>query len=403
MRSSQTFDPDRHEPLTEVRWSNADARRELEDIANDFVMSRLPDGSWPTHEREDLANRPHWCQYNGAAGAVVTLRLLGRELTGCDFTEDLPRIHAEFLNNPDHGYELGLQIGEVGILAPAIYGGIQDAQLAFQLESAMDACIEHPAREITAGVTGMMHAALTLFEKTDDERWLQRYINGANALVRARISDGVNKGFWRSEVFGIVRHYFGACHGIAGNAGALLRGRDHLSNGTIEQAVWSAVATLEKEKIDDGSRINWPVSNEPEGSRVLVHWCHGASGVISSLADCPRMGGDIDGRLDDLLVRAGNLVWEAGPLIKSPGICHGTPGNGYSFLALFRRFEDNVWIDRARSFAMHSIEQRALERRKYGRGRYTLWTGDGGLGVFLWDCLEKRSDRSTPFPGLEAF
>jgi hypothetical protein len=36
---------------------------------------------------------------------------------------------------------------------------------------------------------------------------------------------------------------------------------------------------------------------------------------------------------------------------------------------------------------MHSIEQSDRTRQQYGRGRYTLWTGDPGLAVYLWHCL----------------
>lgn len=389
--------------LAARQWSDSDVRQEITDIAQDFEVSRLPDGSWPTHEREDLANRPHWCQYNGAAGAVVALRLLGSEFGGRNLTEDLPSIHANYIENPDHGYQPGLQIGEVGILAPAIYGGIDDSQLIKKLERAMAACVDHPARDITSGVTGMMHAALTLFERTEDERWLRHYVDGANSLLKMRLSNNAYDGLWRSESFGYVRHYFGACHGVAGNVGALLRGRAYLPEETIEQAVWSAVATLEAGLVDESATINWPVSKDPNGTKVLVHWCHGAAGIVSSLANCPSIDSGIDRRLDGLLIRAGNLVWKAGPLNKSPGICHGTPGNGYAFLALLRRFQDAMWLDRAQAFAMHSIDQRAKERRQYGQGRYTLWTGDGGLGVFLVQCLKLGVESVVPFPGLEVF
>ena len=27
-------------------------------------------------------------------------------------------------------------------------------------------------------------------------------------------------------------------------------------------------------------------------------------------------------------------------------------------------------------------------RRQHGLGRYTLWTGDAGLAVCLWQCLD---------------
>jgi len=80
-------------------------------------------------------------------------------------------------------------------------------------------------------------------------------------------------------------------------------------------------------------------------------------------------------------------VWEAGPLTKGYRLCHGTAGNGYAFLKLHRRTGDPVWLERARSFAMHAIAQQRRMRQQYGRGRHTLWTGDPGLAVYLWHCL----------------
>jgi hypothetical protein len=36
---------------------------------------------------------------------------------------------------------------------------------------------------------------------------------------------------------------------------------------------------------------------------------------------------------------------------------------------------------------MTSIAQCREAREELGRGRYTLWTGDMGLAIYLWDCL----------------
>jgi DUF1680 family protein len=81
-------------------------------------------------------------------------------------------------------------------------------------------------------------------------------------------------------------------------------------------------------------------------------------------------------------------------LRKGPGLCHGTAGNGYAFLRLFALTGDERWLDRARRFAMHAIEQVQRERRRYGRGRYTLWTGDIGVALYLKGCM--RGDPAVP-------
>ena len=42
---------------------------------------------------------------------------------------------------------------------------------------------------------------------------------------------------------------------------------------------------------------------------------------------------------------------------------------------------------RARAFAMHAIAQSERHRREYGMRRSSLWTGDLGLAIYLWNCI----------------
>jgi hypothetical protein len=117
--------------------------------------------------------------------------------------------------------------------------------------------------------------------------------------------------------------------------------------------------------------------------------------MVTSFADAPFVSPE----LDRLLARAGELVWRAGPLAKGSNLCHGTAGNGYTFLKLYRRLRDPVWLDRARAFAMTAIEQCRAARRAYGQGRYSLWTGDPGVAVYLHDCLHAEAR----FPTIDIF
>ena len=127
---------------------------------------------------------------------------------------------------------------------------------------------------------------------------------------------------------------------------------------------------------------------------MLVQWCHGAPGIVTGLDAFPRGRSAV---MDDLLVKAGNMTWKAGPLAKGFGICHGTAGNGYAFLKLRARTGDSIWLERARAFAMHAIEQAERMRDEYGDRRHTVWTGDPGLAVYLWHCITGESQ----LPSLE--
>jgi hypothetical protein len=57
-------------------------------------------------------------------------------------------------------------------------------------------------------------------------------------------------------------------------------------------------------------------------------------------------------------------------------------------LKLYKRTGDTIWLERARAFGMAAIDQVRGARAAFGRGRYSLWTGDLGLAVYLWHCIK---------------
>jgi hypothetical protein len=68
-------------------------------------------------------------------------------------------------------------------------------------------------------------------------------------------------------------------------------------------------------------------------------------------------------------------------------------------LKLFERTANELWLHRARAFAMHAIEQVERATARYGRGRHTLWTGDPGTALFLESCI----GATAAFPTLDTF
>jgi hypothetical protein len=98
-----------------------------------------------------------------------------------------------------------------------------------------------------------------------------------------------------------------------------------------------------------------------------------------------------------VLHAAGELIWTAGPLVKGASLCHGTAGNGYAFLKLFRRTGEERWLERARAFATHAIAQSERYAAGYGMRRYSLYTGDPGVAIYLMHCI----DGSDAWPGLD--
>jgi lanthionine synthetase-like protein len=151
--------------------------------------------------------------------------------------------------------------------------------------------------------------------------------------------------------------------------------------------------TLQPFAVEEDGLVNWlPYAGMTRleahrDGRIRTQWCHGAPGIVATLGSL----------LDEEPAAAGaELTWRAGPLEKGPGLCHGTSGNGYAFLAMLDRTGDERWLARARAFAMHAAAQMEHSRSPDGRCRYTLWTGDLGAALYLADCIDGRG--ALPLP-----
>src|SRR5262249_13442679 len=130
----------------------------------------------------------------------------------------------------------------------------------------------------------------------------------------------------------------------------------------------AAAAFAQAAKAEDGL-ATW-------GSEGKLQWCASGPGIVALARDY------LD---EDLLLAGAELVWRAGPPgpEKGHGICHGTSGNGFALLAAFERTQDELWLERARRFAVHALGQAAQMP-----GRCALCTGGAGTALFVAACLE---------------
>ena len=227
-----------------------------------------------------------------------------------------------------------------------------------------------------------MVAAQVMHDRTSAERWAEAWRESADRLWQEWRDE-----LWVQNLYGRVVQVLGPVHGFVGNVYALARGEllDENRRAELERRALATVAKYAQRAV---GFAQWPPSLKP--GKIRTQWCHGAPGIVSSLASiAPR-----DQQLTELLIAGGELTWRAGPLVKGPGLCHGTAGNGYAFLKLFERTGNELWLDRAHAFAMHAAEQVERMRSTYGRGRYTLWTGDLGTALYLRSCIE--ADAAMP-------
>jgi Lanthionine synthetase C-like protein len=376
------FDPGVHERLVDDAWNEDRARAAITEIVED-AEDAFDDG-WPTHPRdfarEDDDTRRYHAFYSGGAGvvrALDTLQRIGLVELRRDYVPYLDRPYEP--DFPDRDRVRSLMDGETGIrlvlhrLAPSSGNADRLAELIAQNA-------EDERCELFWGSPGTMLAATAMYELTREARWLDLWRESAAWLIGAW---DPQTDLWTQRFpGGQVEQWIGPAHGFAGCVLALCAHAD----APVHRRAARAVARY---AIEEDGLANWKptasmetLQSNRDGS-IRMQWCHGAPGVAASFARV-ALDDDEHGRL---LAAGGELTWLAGPLSKGANLCHGTAGNGYAFLALFERTGDELWLERARAFAMHAISQVERARAQHGHGHYTLWTGDPGTALYAADCL----------------
>jgi hypothetical protein len=384
------LDAEAHEPLAGQAWDEGRAREAIARIVAEADDAFDDEQLWPIHPRDvyEGVHGPSTTFWSGASGVIWALERLreqGAAAPARGYATLLPGIRRLYRAHPEVGTEPapGLLFGECGIALAELRfaGGSQAADALLELAERASG---HESNEICWGEPGTMHAARWAAEITGDERFRRRVREAVERIWAGWLPmPDVGCRLWTQRLYGTVTQYVGAGHGFASNM----------------RCLWSACALVAPERLAelaaDGEETadvlawhvdggaNWPPTAEPESwEQVRVQWCHGAPGMATSLVVLPA--GE---RIDALLRAAGELTWRAGPLRKGHGLCHGTAGNGLAFLALHRRTGEEVWLERARAFAMHALDQYESALAREGRGRFSLFTGDVGLALYLWQCI----------------
>ncbi len=365
------FSPEVHEALADESWRAERARAAIASIVAD-AESAFDDG-WPMHpldfvEGEDTSTQLRTV-YDGGAGVVDALYRLAQR----GFVE-LQRDYVPYLERsvdapsdfPDKDAERSLWMGETGIRLvlqrlSASQGNVERLTELIAANARDERC------ELMWGSPGTILAGRELgLDVTVSIEWLH--------------SRRDTEGLWTQQLSGRSSRLLGPAHGFAGVVLAL---------GDVARVS----ETLQRFAVEEDGLVNWP-PEEGKGlvdanrdRRIRTQWCHGAPGIVATLAHL------LD---EELAVAGGELTWQAGPLRKGAGLCHGTAGNGYAFLALLERTGDERWLERARAFAMHAAGQVENSRSNYGRGRYTLWTGDLGIALYLADCIDGGGELPLP-------
>ncbi len=400
------FDPLRHEPLTGGPWDAPRASLAIQQIVSGLEEEFTSERFWPVHPLDSREAKPgDWNKslYLGAAGTLWALWHLERE-GAAELTlqpvDLISRVAQSYYEKPDTDEVVpSTNLGEVGVLL-VLWRLTGSADAAERLWVAIEKNTGNPTNEALWGNSGTMLGAWHMLQWTEESRWRDLFLRCVDALWQTWLpSSEACCHLWTQDLYGRIAQFIGAGHGFAGNVLPLLKGAALLPPERSETLFARCLETVKATGIFEGEAANWPARwglAKTGNEALLVQWCHGAPGIVTSLTDFPR-GRSAD--LERMLHQAGTTIWEAGPLRKGFGLCHGTAGNGYALLELHRRSGEGLWLERARAFAMHAIAQSESMRKEYGQHRSSLWTGDPGLAIYLWHCLTGRHG----LPGLDLF
>jgi hypothetical protein len=397
----------RHVPLRPIRWSESDATAAIEDIVADGLEHFDAERFWPAHPLDEGIRDGNTSFYIGATGVIWGIDHLGRvgaTTARFDFRPVLPRLMEA--NQAEIKRSRGsLLFGDLGV-ALLVMRVDPTPAIADQVYARADANTTLPVRELMWGMPGSMIACCHMAAMTAEPRWRALFAIQAARLL-GDLEETDDGPLWTQDLYGRHLRYLGPVHGYAGNMIALMRGWEWLTDDQRARIAEAVPRTLMANALRSELGASWrgvvadrdkPAAdgdNYANASTRLCQYCHGAPGMVTAFADAPFTSVE----LEDLLREGGKFTWAAGPLAKGSNLCHGTGGNGYAFLKLYRRTNDLMWLERARSFAMTAIAQYREARDQLGRGRYSLWTGDIGLAVYLWDCLTAEPQ----FPTIDVF
>ncbi len=399
------YDPARHEPLRLLAWDEGQVRAAIAHIVADTESRFAEDRYWPLHplDRDGADDAEPFVTplYHGACGvfwALHYLQAVGAVTLSRSYAGEFDRLLARnraWLGASAQRERASFMMGDTPIRMMSF-----GAQPTEELELGLDALIagntEHPARELMWGSPGTLLAALFLYEHTGRQRWADLFRVTAGTLWSQLEWSPLHQcAYWTQDLYGRRSTYLDAVHGFVATALPLIRGRQLLDTG--QWRAWEDCIDNTVRRTADrvGAHANWraELDTPSAAQKKLLQFCHGSPGFVVCLGGFPGMA------LDDLLLAAGETIWAAGPLTKGSNLCHGTGGNGYAFLKLYRRTRDVLWLERARAFAMHGIAQTQADAARHGQLRYALWTGDPGFAIYLWDCLRGEAQ----FPTLDVF
>ncbi len=337
---------------------NAEGARKAADSVFRYVERtaiREPNACrWPTLDYENAPRTNLPTVFNGAAGIALFLTDYGAEANhpaALALAGDALRWSEPAAKTHGPGFSFGIGGVAWGWLRHARAAGGDGLDRAATLGA--DVIMNALARgewgictDTMGGVAGKGEVCLALHAARGGTAWLEQAVELGTWLDGAKIGMGTGTA-WPMHV-GVAnpRIFWGAAHGVSGIIRFLVR-----LHAATKDEKWLALAAaagvaLEQAAVEIHGGLNWP--RGPGMPELKSQWCHGAPGV--GLAFTALFESTKDQRWLAVAERAATAVVGYGDIRKNPSWCHGLAGNAEILIELHRLTKDAKWLDRAMAF-----------------------------------------------------
>ncbi|KAL5113580.1 hypothetical protein ACEQ8H_008528 [Pleosporales sp. CAS-2024a] len=171
--------------------------------------------------------------------------------------------------------------------------------------------------------------------------------------------------------------YVGAVHGAIGIITQIV-----LTDASWAPKLGAELGALLSYQYESG---NFP-SSLPPGRDRLVQFCHGAPGVVSSLLSIRQYFPQLHDRIDRVITKARECIWERGLLTKEPCLCHGISGNALALQG--EQFEH--FMTYTTGHEIKSMEKDGMLEKSDDPS--ALWCGEAGR-AWAWAIADKDIDK----------
>lgn len=307
----------------------------------------------------------------------------------------------------------GFLLGNSGIyaVAAAIFHATKDVKLMQQYREkylriasiCKHSFLESGEDELFVGRAGYVCGALWMAKETDTPLVLSDLYDICNCIITSGRAYSKQKNCTSPLMYHYYdTEYLGAAHGLCFILQILMYVPGYLDAYPGEtKDIKASVDYLLALQTEQG---NFPCAtdeiniNGPSEEYDLVHWCHGAPGVVYLMARAYIVFGDE--KYLQSCEKCADLVWNKGLLRKGPGLCHGVAGNGYVFLLLYRLTNDVKYLHRAMAFVQFLDKDEFKTQARTPDNPYSLYEGIAGTACYVADIMQPNA---AVFPFSDIF